>query len=104
MQARTRAAEHVDAETGEIREPQQRRQVEPQSGPGFADAHAAVRTGDFDLARDIARALPEQQRQQIETAIAYLSAPPAEESENPTPTQQAPAGRRSRGQAGLGLE
>ena len=61
-------------------------------------------TLQFDLARDIARSLPPAQRQQIETAIANLSAPPAEESENPTPTQQAPAGRRSRGQAGLGLD
>lgn len=102
MQARTRAAEHVDAETGEIREPQQHRQAEPQSGPGFADAHAAVRSGDFDLARDIARSLPEQQRQQIEAAIANLSAPPAGESENPAP--QAQPARRGRGQGGLGLE
>lgn len=101
MQARTRAAEHVDAETGEIREPQQRRQVEPQSGPGFADAHAAVRSGDLDLARDIARALPEQQRQQIEAAIANLS-PAREESENPEPAAQ--SARRGRGQGGLGLE
>lgn len=98
---RAPSAEHVDAETGEIREPQQRRQVEPQSGPGFADAQAAVRSGDFDLARDIGRALPEQQRQQIEAAIANLS-PAREESENPEPAAQ-PA-RRSRGQGGLSLE
>lgn len=102
MQARTRAAEqHVDAETGEIVEPQQHRQAEPQSGPSFADAHAAVRSGDFDLARDIARSLPEQQRQQIEAAIANLSQA-REESESPAP--QAQPARRGRGQGGLSLE
>lgn len=100
-QARTRAAEHVDAETGEIREPQQARPTESQPGPGFADAHAAVRSGDFDLARDIARALPEQQRQQIEVAIANLS-PAAEERANPA--SQAQPARRSRSQGGLNLE
>lgn len=103
LQTKTETPAYVDRETGEIQEPQ-RQQAEQPSGPGFADAHAAVRSGDFDLARDIARSLSPAQRQQIETAIANLSAPPAEESENPAPTQQAPAGRRSRGQAGLGLE
>lgn len=101
MQAGTRTAEHVDAETGEIHEPRQARQPQPQPGPGFADAHAAVRSGDFDLARDIARALPEQQRQQIEVAISNLS-PAAEERANPA-SQAAPA-RRGRGQGGLNLE
>lgn len=103
LQTKTETPAYVDRETGEIQEPQ-RQQAEQSSGPGFADAHAAVRSGDFDLARDIARSLPTAQRQQIETAIANLSAPPAEESENPALTQQAPAGRRSRGQAGLGLD
>ncbi|MDY0046024.1 MAG: hypothetical protein RBS10_01270 [Thauera propionica] len=100
LQTKAGTPAYVDRETGEIQEPQHR-QVEPQSGPGFADAQAAVRSGDFDLARDIARALPEQQRQQIEAAIANLS-PAREESENPEPAAQ-PA-RRSRGQGGLSLE
>lgn len=103
LQTKTETPAYVDRETGEIHEPQHQ-QAEQSSGPGFADAHAAVRSGDFDLARDIARSLPPAQRQQIEAAIANLSASPAEESENPAPTQQAPAGRRGRGQAGLGLE
>lgn len=103
LQTKTETPAYVDRDTGEIHEPQHQ-QAEQSSGPGFADAHAAVRSGDFDLARDIARSLPPAQRQQIEAAIANLSAPPAEESENPAPTQQPPAGRRGRGQAGLGLE
>jgi recombination protein RecT len=103
LQTKTETPAYVDRETGEIHEPQ-RQQAEQSSGPGFADAHAAVRDGDFDLARDIARSLPPAQRQQIEAAIANLSAPSAEESDNPAPTQQPPAGRRGRSQAGLGLE
>ena len=94
---RAPSAEHVDAETGEIVEPQQHRQAEPQSGPGFADAHAAVRSGDFDLARDIARSLPEQQRQQIEAAIANLEG--GQQDESPARGRS-----RQRGQGGLSLE
>ena len=74
------------------------------AGPTFADAQAAIRDGEYDLARDIARGLSPAQRQQIEAAISNLSAPPAEERSSPAPTQQAPATRRSRGQGGLGLE
>ena len=103
MQAKAEAHTHVDRETGEIQEPQ-RRHAEQPNGPTFADAQAAVREGDFDLARDIGRSLPPAQRQQIEAAISNLSAPPAEERSSPAPTQQAPATRRSRGQGGLGLE
>lgn len=38
--------------------------------PGFEDATAAVQSGDYDTARDIARGLPEGQQKAIETAIA----------------------------------
>lgn len=40
------------------------------SEPGFEDAYAAVKAGDYDVARDVARSLPEGQQQQIEAAIA----------------------------------
>lgn len=93
---RAPSAEHVDAETGEIREPAATQQQDD-GATGFADAHAAVRAGDFDLARDIARSLPEQQRQQIEAAIANLEG--GQQDESPA------RGRgRQRGQGGLSLE
>lgn len=41
-----------------------------QGGPSFEDAISAVNAGDIDTARDIARSLPEGQRQQIDAAIA----------------------------------
>ncbi|ENO80924.1 hypothetical protein B447_10673 [Thauera sp. 27] len=99
-QTKTETPAYVDRETGEIRESAATQQQDD-GAPGFADAHAAVRAGDFDLARDIARSLPEQQRQQIEAAIANLSQA-REESESPAP--QAQPARRGRGQGGLSLE
>ncbi|THF54659.1 hypothetical protein [Pseudothauera rhizosphaerae] len=92
------AAERVDAETGELID----RNAQQQSGdsPGFADAHAAVRSGDYDLARDLARGLPDAQRQQIEAAIANLD-------DGARQQQDAPArgrARQQRGQGGLGLD
>lgn len=88
----------VDADTGEILDQQQDdalRAVE-QSGqqddaPGFADAAAAVKDGDFDLARDIARGLSEGERKQIDAAIA-----------NSTQPKQGQRTRRERG--GLDLD
>lgn len=90
-----RQAETIDAETGEIggSESQQ------QDGPTFADAHAAVKDGDLDLARDIARSLPYGQRKQIEAAIANLS--DGGESENPAPDEQKSSSRRGRGQMNI---
>jgi hypothetical protein len=44
-------------------------------GPGFEDAIAAVKTGDFDLARDLARSLPEGQQNAVEQAIANAQQP-----------------------------
>ena len=95
-ETRAQTAIPHDAETGEIREPAGTQQQDD-GGPGFADAHAAVRSGDFDLARDIARRLPDAQQQQIEAAIANLSG---------DQQQDAPARGRSRqrGQGGLGLD
>lgn len=96
QQTRTPSAVPHDAETGEIHEPAGTHQQDD-GGPGFADAHAAVRSGDFDLARDIARRLPDAQQQQIEAAISNLSG---------DQQQDAPARGRSRqrGQGGLGLD
>lgn len=98
-QSSTDPHETVDAETGEIHEPtQQRVAATDADAPGFADAHAAIRDGDLDLARDIARSLPDAQRQQIEQAITNLQS---------DQQQDAPARGRSRqprGQGGLGLE
>lgn len=47
-------------------------QQQSEDGGTFADAHAAVQDGDFDLARDIARSLPDGQRKQIESAIQNI--------------------------------
>lgn len=46
-----------------------------QNGPTFEDAIAAVKAGDIDSARDIARGLDDGQQQAIETAIANKSKP-----------------------------
>jgi hypothetical protein len=46
-----------------------------QDGPIFEDAIAAVKTGDFDLARDLARSLPEGQQKAVEQAIANAQQP-----------------------------
>jgi hypothetical protein len=76
-------AEAVDTETGEIldaeqdaalREVETRRAEESPAAPedadapGFEDAIAAVKRGDHDLARDIARALPEGQKKAVDNA------------------------------------
>jgi len=63
-------------------------------GPTFEDATAAVKTGDFDLARDMARAFPEGQKQAIEQAIANAG------KKDTAPTRP----RRERGQGGLAIE
>ncbi len=60
-------------------------------GPGFEDAISAVKSGDFDLARDIARSLGDGQKQAIEQAIANAAQPPQRQ-------------RRDRSQGGLGIE
>lgn len=96
QQTRAPEAVHHDAETGEIHDPVGGQQ-QGDGAPSFADAHAAVRSGDLDLARDIARSLPDQQRQQIEAAIANLS--------GDQPQDASARGRgRQRAQGGLGLE
>ncbi|WP_412479881.1 recombinase RecT [Azonexus sp. IMCC34839] len=60
-------------------------------GQTFEDATAAVKAGDFDLARDMARAFPDGQKQAIEQAIAN--------AHQPKQTRQ-----RSRSGDGLGIE
>lgn len=67
----------INTETGEILDPDQQPQgagEAPQQsgqsdGPTFEDAVSEVNAGNFDLARDIARSLPEGQQQAIEQAI-----------------------------------
>jgi recombination protein RecT len=100
QQTRAQATVPHDAETGEIHDPASAQQQQD-DGPTFADAHAAVRDGDFDLALDIARSLPDGQRKQIEAAIANLEVGGSGESENPAPGEQKAASRRGRGQMSL---
>lgn len=98
----------IDAGTGEIisqqnsAETQSAQQANPadagaaqsnaSGAPTFEDAMAAVKSGDIDAARDIARSLPEGQGKQIDAAISNRSA------QNTAPSQQAaPASRRRTG-------
>lgn len=100
QQTRAPAAVPHDTETGEIlgAGPQADQHQDP-GAPSFADAHAAVRDGDIDLARDIARSLTANQRQQIEAAIENLQGGGVEQQH-----LSAPIGRRQRAQGGLGLD
>lgn len=101
-------AANVDTSTGEIIDAQSAtspdpdddalRQVEQSNqqqsnGPGFEDAIAAVKSGDYDLARDMARSLNDGQQKAVEQAIT-----------NAQPNQQQSRQRRERGQSGLGIE
>lgn len=94
----------VDEETGEIHDQQDgsdsddadlrhidQAGQQQSDGPGFEDAISAVKSGDFDLARDIARSLGDGQKQAIEQAIANAAQPPQRQ-------------RRDRSQGGLGIE
>lgn len=94
-QGRAKQPETIDAGTGEIHQ----QNAQQAGGPTFEDAFAAVRSGEFDEARDIARNLPSGQRQQIEAAIANLEQP-----EQQTQGESRGRGGRGRGQGGLGLE
>lgn len=85
------AGGQVDEETGEIhgqiidQEPVKqsagqkaeatKQAKQEQSDPGFEDAISAVRSGDFDFARDIARSLDDGQRQAVEAAITNREKP-----------------------------
>jgi hypothetical protein len=98
----------IDAGTGEIisqqnsAETQSAQQANPadagaaqsnaSGAPTFEDAMAAVKSGDIDAARDIARSLPEGQGKQIDAAIANRSAQNTAQSQ-----QAAPASRRRTG-------
>ena len=102
----------IDQKTGEIDPPpasfpdqddtalrsiEEQGQQEPPAdpnAPGFEDAIASVKAGDFDIARDIARSLPDGQQQAVEKAIANATAP----------KETQPRQRRERGQGGLGIE
>ena len=105
----TKVPANVDTSTGEIIDApvttatdpdddalrtveQQGGQSQQQDGPGFEDAISAVKSGDFDAARDIARGLNDGQQKAVEQAIA-----------NAQPPQQQRQ-RRERGQGGLGIE
>ena len=94
----TSTGEIIDAPATVVTDPDDAalRQVEQagqqQAGPTFEDAIGAVKSGDFDLARDMARSLADGQKQAVEQAIANAQ----------QPQQQRP--RRERGQGGLGIE
>jgi hypothetical protein len=63
----------VDTESGEILDQPVQDSQEQQSSAapfGFEDAIAAVKSGDIDMARDIARSLPDGQQQAVEQAIS----------------------------------
>jgi len=80
-----------DPDDDALRQVEQSGQQQDSSGPGFEDAIAAVKSGDYELARDIARGLSDGQKQAVEQAIT-----------NAQPNQQRQ--RRERGQGGLGIE
>ena len=98
----------IDAGTGEIisqqnsAEAQSAQQANPadagaaqsnaSGAPTFEDAMAAVKSGDIDAARDIARSLPEGQGKQIDAAISNRSAQNTAQSQ-----QAAPSSRRRTG-------
>lgn len=54
--------------------------LNPSGAPGFEDAIAAIKTGDLDTARDIARSLDEGQRKAVELAITNREPKPAEKA------------------------
>lgn len=98
----------IDTATGEILDPKQTatdpddaalrtvEQATPKAtgGPGFEDAIAAVKAGDFDAACDIARGLPEGQKKAVDEAVRNAMAADSQ----PEPTRQ----RRERG--GMSIE
>lgn len=96
----TRTGEIIDAQSATSPDPDDDalRQVEQSNqqqsnGPGFEDAIAAVKSGDYDLARDMARSLNDGQQKAVEQAIT-----------NAQPNQQQSRQRRERSQSGLGIE
>lgn len=94
----TGTGEVLDQDDSALREVEKRGKQDIQQAtsdngaPTFEDAAAAVKSGDYDLARDIARSLPEGQHKQIETAIANAQKP----AEQPT--------RPRRERSGMGFE
>ena len=101
----TKPAANVDTSTGEIidapatvvddQDDADLRQVEQagqqqNDGPSFEDAIAAVKSGDFDLARDMARSLGDGQKQAVDQAI--------------TNAQQPQQQRQRRERGGMGIE
>lgn len=104
----TNGPRNVDTRTGEIIDAQSATSPDPDddalrqaeqsnqqqsNGPGFEDAIAAVKSGDYDLARDMARSLNDGQQKAVEQAIT-----------NAQPNQQQSRQRRERSQSGLGIE
>ena len=97
----TSTGEIIDAPATAVSDPdddalrtvdQQGGQSQQQDGPGFEDAISAVKSGDFDAARDIARGLNDGQQKAVEQAIANAQQPQQQRQ------------RRERGQGGLGIE
>ncbi len=93
----------VDTVTGEIFDndddqlhelEQAGQQPQASEGPTFEDAIGAVKKGDYDIARDLARGLADGQKLAVEQAINNAQQTP------PAPQRQ----RRNRDQGGLGIE
>lgn len=78
-----------DTDDDQLRQVEQAGQQQ-QNGPGFEDAIAAVKAGDFDMARDMARGLAAGQKQAVENAINNAKQPEGE-------SQPQPRQRRERG-------
>jgi hypothetical protein len=73
-------SENVDQATGEILDAP-REETASQSvaeGPSIKDALQAVEDKDFELARDIARGLPDEDRRRVEAEIAKAQRPAAQ--------------------------
>lgn len=64
-----------EAENFMPRDPRPTSSSQQHEGPSFEDATAAVKAGDFDLARDMARSLPDGQKKAIEAAITNAQPP-----------------------------
>lgn len=64
--------------------------LNPSGAPGFEDAISSVASGDYDMARDIARGLSEAQAKQIETAISNAQQPQQQTNQPRRPRGGAP--------------
>lgn len=88
---------HTAAQDGSTNAQQQQSNAGNQNGgsaPTFEDAIAAVKSGDIDTARDIARGLPDGQQQLIDAAITNKKAEQAQGNAAAQAQQAQPSSRR----------